>query len=393
MGIITDPSKPLDIVGFQEFTNVQRALFKQKVPGYELYPSSLKARTGENAIGWDSTKFRLVEGGMMPNLQYFAPGNSLDAPWVKLQDISEGPSSGQQFYVLNTHDPAGPGYAKKRWENAKQHVIFINSLRSSGLPIFMTGDFNSGFNRRSDNNITYLNRDENLTYCIMTKEGYIQNAFDIYEEREVKCPNPGNDNSVDHIYLSDGVLVGKYYKLAAGVNKNGSDNHDTHIAEVTIPGKDTPGEDLGSWKGDPSAQGFQWPAKAGRISNCWQKPGHAGIDIATGTEGKSVYAAKAGTVVMSGNSGDSGNVVMIKHTGGLWSNYQHNSKLLVSVGDTVRIGQEIAKSGNTGYSTGPHIHFGITDAQTLSSSTGTNSLNPFLFLPNKPPAIEGVSCR
>ena len=85
---------------------------------------------------------------------------------------------------------------------------------------------------------------------------------------------------------------------------------------------------------------------------------HKGIDIGA-SSGSAIAAAAAGEVVTSTYSYSAGNYVMINHGGGVYTVYMHASKLLVSKGDTVKKGQTIAKVGSTGYSTGPHLHFGI----------------------------------
>lgn len=85
---------------------------------------------------------------------------------------------------------------------------------------------------------------------------------------------------------------------------------------------------------------------------------HKGIDIACDT-GASIVAASAGTVIVSTYNVGEGNYVCIDHGGGVVTVYMHNSQLLVSVGETVTAGQTIALAGSTGYSTGPHCHFGV----------------------------------
>ena len=85
---------------------------------------------------------------------------------------------------------------------------------------------------------------------------------------------------------------------------------------------------------------------------------HKGIDIGAST-GSNIVAAAAGEVVVSTYSYSAGNYVMINHGGGVYTVYMHASKLLVSVGQKVKQGEVIAKVGSTGYSTGPHLHFGI----------------------------------
>jgi len=85
---------------------------------------------------------------------------------------------------------------------------------------------------------------------------------------------------------------------------------------------------------------------------------HSGIDFRTRT-GTSVRASGAGTVVSAGRSGGYGNMVEIDHGHGLTSRYAHLSKVLVKKGQRVMAGDVVAKSGNTGRSTGPHLHYEI----------------------------------
>lgn len=84
---------------------------------------------------------------------------------------------------------------------------------------------------------------------------------------------------------------------------------------------------------------------------------HSGMDLGVPT-GTKVYALTDGLVIYSSNMSGYGNVVMIDH-GKYTSLYAHNSSLVVSVGQTVKGGQLISYSGNTGNSTGPHLHFEI----------------------------------
>ena len=85
---------------------------------------------------------------------------------------------------------------------------------------------------------------------------------------------------------------------------------------------------------------------------------HKGVDWATPT-GTAVVASSGGTVAKAGWGSGYGYVVYINHPDGRQTRYGHLSKVLVSAGQTVSQGQKIALSGNTGVSTGPHIHFEI----------------------------------
>ena len=85
---------------------------------------------------------------------------------------------------------------------------------------------------------------------------------------------------------------------------------------------------------------------------------HGALDIAVPT-GTAVRAADTGTVRIAGWVGGYGNYVCVQHSSSMSTCYAHNSSLKVSVGQSVKQGQVLAASGNTGNSTGPHVHFEV----------------------------------
>ena len=104
---------------------------------------------------------------------------------------------------------------------------------------------------------------------------------------------------------------------------------------------------------------------------------HRGIDICVsgGTEGKNIIAAQSGKVIHSGTGHWTiGNAVIIDHGNGLSTAYYHCSALLVSVGQTVKQGQVIARAGHTGNTTGPHLHFEVR-VNKNGNVTHVNPLN------------------
>lgn len=116
--------------------------------------------------------------------------------------------------------------------------------------------------------------------------------------------------------------------------------------------------------------GFTWPVPSGgRISSTFgsrEAPTegastyHKGIDIAA-SSGSKVVAAAGGEVVIATYSASAGNYVMINHGSGVYTVYMHMSSLGVSEGQEVKQGESIGSVGSTGYSTGPHLHFGIRE--------------------------------
>jgi murein DD-endopeptidase MepM/ murein hydrolase activator NlpD len=85
---------------------------------------------------------------------------------------------------------------------------------------------------------------------------------------------------------------------------------------------------------------------------------HDGYDMAC-PEGTKVYAPADGVVTLAGWDGGFGNAVQISYGGGITTIQGHNSRVAVTVGQRVKAGDLVAISGNTGYSFGPHSHFGV----------------------------------
>ena len=121
---------------------------------------------------------------------------------------------------------------------------------------------------------------------------------------------------------------------------------------------------------------YIWPMESGytltsRYGYRWGRL-HAGIDLGTRV-GNDVVAADGGIVTRAGYFGGYGLCVDIDHQNGQSTRYGHLSQTLVDVGDEVYEGQHIAEAGNTGFSTGPHLHFEI--------HINGNSTDPLGYLP------------
>lgn len=120
--------------------------------------------------------------------------------------------------------------------------------------------------------------------------------------------------------------------------------------------------------GDGGASGFLWPCPAShRITSGFGNreipiagatANHRGIDIGA-PSGSAILASASGRVTTSTYHYSAGNYIVISHGNGISTVYMHASALYVSEGEMVSQGQKIAAVGSTGYSTGPHLHFGV----------------------------------
>lgn len=133
--------------------------------------------------------------------------------------------------------------------------------------------------------------------------------------------------------------------------------------------------------GSVSSKGFIRPVTSGRITaTMYYSSGkyHGAVDFGVST-GTPVYAATDGIVVTStwGGSDSYGYYIKIKHYNGLYTLYAHGSSLVAKVGQEVNQGDLIMYSGNTGNSTGPHLHFEVRK----SPGGYSNRVNPLNYLP------------
>jgi peptidase M23B len=110
-----------------------------------------------------------------------------------------------------------------------------------------------------------------------------------------------------------------------------------------------------------------WPVKSGRITSKFGNRNHPvlksvkfhrGVDIAVSL-GTPVYAGIKGIVTFAGKRGNYGNLVEIEGSDGIKVRYAHLSKIDVIAGQRVSDGEKVAETGNTGMSTGPHLHYEI----------------------------------
>ena len=127
-----------------------------------------------------------------------------------------------------------------------------------------------------------------------------------------------------------------------------------------------------------SSSGLIWPTGSRSVSSQygWRmhpifktRKFHSGIDI-DAPMGSTVVAAASGTVITAAYDSGYGYYVVVSHANGLSTLYAHNSSLSVKVGQKVSQGQQVAISGSTGFSTGPHLHF-----EVLKNGATTNPLS------------------
>ena len=203
-----------------------------------------------------------------------------------------------------------------------------------------------------------------LTMTVVKQERYLDDV-----SYNIEYTDSADLYQGDYKVTSKGEY-GKADVMAKATYVNGEETERTILSSVTLKEPVTEYRLRGTkvrptWMPTGS---FRWPT-SGRISSYFggrKSPGgigstnHKGIDIAV-PRGTPIYAADGGTVTYSGWMSGYGYLVQIDHGNGYVTRYGHNSSLTVSVGQHVYKGQQVARAGSTGNSTGNHCHLEVRD--------------------------------
>ncbi|MFF4420654.1 M23 family metallopeptidase [Streptomyces sp. NPDC001549] len=176
------------------------------------------------------------------------------------------------------------------------------------------------------------------------------------------------------------TALGAVLALGAGTTAAFADAPQTAVTAKAAKAAGAAGAAGGSKSGlwDKPLEKYTLSATFGKGGNMWSHK-HSGQDFAAPV-GTPVKAAAAGVVVKAGPNGGGdgpayGNAIVIKHANATYSQYAHLSKIQVKIGQKVNASQRIALSGNTGNSSGPHLHFEIRTTPNYGSA-----VNPVAFL-------------
>ena len=210
--------------------------------------------------------------------------------------------------------------------------------------------------------LTLSNAVPYLTVMVTERQNYVEDI-----QYDITYTDDATMYKGDYKVLSKGVY-GTADVVADVTYVNGEETERTVISSVTLTEPVTEQRAQGT-KARPSwypTGSFRWPT-SGRITSYFgyrntgirgASTNHKGIDISV-SYGTPIYAADGGTVTYSGWMGGYGYLVEINHGNGYVTRYGHNSSLTVSVGQHVYKGQQIARVGSTGNSTGNHCHFEV----------------------------------
>ena len=205
---------------------------------------------------------------------------------------------------------------------------------------------------------------------------------DVTYTEPIACPvEEVKDSSM---YVGDSKILTQGTEGEAQVHAqvtyvNGSETQREILSSTTLREPTTTVKAVGTKEKPKTAStgSYSWPIR-GRITSYFGGRNifgsysyHSGIDISA-SYGAAIKAADGGTVTFAGYKGSYGYLVIITHDNGTQTYYGHNSSLLVSAGQKVYKGQQIAKAGSTGRSTGTHCHFEVR-------VNGT-SVNPLSYL-------------
>lgn len=273
--------------------------------------------------------------------------------------VNDGVSWSKVFIGVSMYDTIMSAYTNSHASNGKEYMCYA---KEGKICTALKGDIKLNIQFKEGKNIissTYKSSIENVV-----------NRVIIVDDAGNKIGEEKNSKSIE--------LYGLFQEIVKAESKTTETT--TEITETTTVNPDT-----GEETEQPSTGNFIWPVPSvHKISSPFgprkaPAPGastfHKGIDIpGGGVSGKSVVASDSGKVVIAkiGYNGGRGNYIVIDHGNKKGTLYQHLQSFSVKVGQSVNQGQEIAKMGSTGVSTGPHLHFEIHECFSDTKGTPVN---------------------
>lgn len=199
---------------------------------------------------------------------------------------------------------------------------------------------------------------ENLSDYVKLSEGAARYSEQLVQLEQKLQQVPLGNPTDGYISSNFGIRVNPIPpKKPMGAKTDKKSNDSSSVASTSTPTNKAFANQGGGEEGDGKPMQF-----------------HKGLDIAV-PYGSDVKCTATGKVIFAGEKGGYGNCVIVEHGNGLATLYGHLSQVLVKANQEVKVGELIAKSGNTGRSTGPHLHYEVHKNNT--------PVNPKLFLSYK----------
>ena len=260
---------------------------------------------------------------------------------IKINDYMENGEEGQKNVAFVQIDDM-PEYQmclQKKGIETNDEEIF-NKIKETGVTYYRY--YTIADDGKEKMSVATFEEAENAIKELKKKESRNSKDLTILEKYEVELPEISTKDQV----------VAKLYEKKVTVASSTTKYPNVNASGFSTSRSTTSAKNLGISFIRPSSG-----VVTSRFGSRWGST-HTGIDLGAAT-GTPIKAAAGGTVIFSGWKGTLGKLVVISHGNGVQTYYAHCSSLLVSSGDTVSAGQLIAKIGNTGRSTGPHLHFEI----------------------------------
>jgi murein DD-endopeptidase MepM/ murein hydrolase activator NlpD len=247
-------------------------------------------------------------------------------------------------YVYNLSIKIATERSEEKIETLKLDLDFVSYQRSLQLYIQQIGEMNA--------RLTDLDNQTERLQGILKKQIVGKQKLPKLPKKEKEFENQGgpfiNNNLTEQdVQIALQTLMNRMQKREDVYNETESILLKQSVIKDTLP-------DL-----YPVSVGYRSSSYGWRIDPMLGvRSFHEGLDFSA-AEGDDIKATASGIVIAAGKAPDYGNYVKIKHGGGIETRYAHASKLLVKKGDLVNKDQVIALVGNTGRSTGPHLHYEI----------------------------------